>query len=251
MSSRPKHDDLARIDPVFSHSSVPNRLREITATAFAAAEKFWQAAFDGEHLAPRLKELILLALHASATSINEHAIRRHVERARAAGASEEDVLDVLLSIVGVSNHALYFAVPILMKELDAVGHEEEAKTPALRPDIDAIKQNFIKTRGFWNDERDLIARLMPDYFCALSELSMEPWKNGALSPKERELVYIGIDCSVTHMYGPGLALHIRNALRNGATRNEILEVFQLVALMGIEGYILGADALMTGGRDQP
>jgi alkylhydroperoxidase/carboxymuconolactone decarboxylase family protein YurZ len=251
MSSGSKQHDLARLDSVFADSVVPNRLREITATSYATAAQFWQAAFDCKLLSSPLKELILLALHASATSINAEAIKRHVERARTAGASEEDVLDVLLSIVGVGNHALYFAVPVLMNELEAAGRDEEVQTPALRPDVDAIKQDFIKTRGFWNEEREFLARLMPQYFRALSELSMEPWKNGVLSPKEREFVYIAIDCSVTHMYGPGLALHIRNALRHGATRDEILEVFHLAALMGMEGYILGADALLANVQHGP
>ncbi|MGE8163763.1 carboxymuconolactone decarboxylase family protein [Paraburkholderia sp. NPDC080076] len=251
MSSGPKQDDLARLDSVFVDSAVPNRLREIAATSFSTAAQFWQAAFDGKLLSPRLKELILLALHASATSINAHAIKRHVERARTGGASEEEILEVLLSIVGVGNHALYFAVPVLMKELAAAGRDEEAKTPTLRPDVHAIKQDFMETRGFWNEERDLLAGLMPDYFRALSELSMEPWKNGVLTPKEREFVYIAIDCSVTHMYGPGLGIHIRNALKHGATRDEILEVFHLAALMGMEGYILGADALLTNAQYGP
>ena len=250
MDSGTKKEDLARLDSAFNDSSVPHRLRELTATSFSAATNFWEAAFKGVLLTPRMKELILLALHASATSINADAIRRHIERSRVAGASEEDVLDVLLSIVGLANHALYSAVPILMKELDEAGREEEAKMPAPRADVEAVKEDFIKTRGFWNEDRDSLARLMPDYFRALSELSAEPWKNGALTPKEREFVYIAIDCSVTHMYGPGLALHIRNALKHDATRDEILEVFQLAALMGLEGYVLGAEALLNKDRSR-
>jgi len=248
MHSHSKKDDLARLDSAFANSSVPDRLRELTATSFAAAAHFWESAFKGAHLSTRMRELILLALHASATSINAEAIRRHVERSRTAGASEEDVLDVLISIVGLANHALYSAVPILLKELSEAGLEEQAKMPTPRADVEAMKEDFIKTRGFWNEDRDALARLMPDYFLALSELSAEPWKNGALIPKEREFIYIAIDCSVTHMYGPGLALHIRNALKHGASRDEILEVFQLAALMGLEGYVLGADALLNDRR---
>ena len=48
---------------------------------------------------------------------------------------------------------------------------------------------------------------------------------------------------MTHMFEPGLAIHIRQALQNGASREEILEVFQLAAATGLEGYILGADTL--------
>ena len=85
--------------------------------------------------------------------------------------------------------------------------------------------------------------MMPEYFAGLAQLTMKPWKNGALTGKERELICIAIDCTVTHMFEPGLAIHIRQALQKGASRQEILEVFQLAAVTGLEGYILGAEAL--------
>ena len=45
------------------------------------------------------------------------------------------------------------------------------------------------------------------------------------------------------MYEPGLVIHIRHALKHGAIRAEILEVFHLAALTGLEGYIRGAEAM--------
>jgi alkylhydroperoxidase/carboxymuconolactone decarboxylase family protein YurZ len=243
-SQRP---DLTQFDQVFSDPSVPLRLEQTAPTSLAAAARFWHTILAGSHLSARLKELVLVALHASVSAVDSEAIRRHVGRALTAGASTEDVLDVLLSIVGVANHALYSTVPILMSELKAAGRND-AELPGWSAEAEAVKDEFVKTRGFWNEQRDVLARLMPGYFSALSEVSMEPWKNGVLSPKERELIYIAIDCSPTHTYGPGLALHIRHALQHGATRDEILEVFQLAAAMGLEGYVLGAEALFSARR---
>ena len=40
------------------------------------------------------------------------------------------------------------------------------------------------------------------------------------------MIYIAIDASTTHMYEPGLKVHIRNALKYGATKAEIMEVYQ-------------------------
>lgn len=242
MAEHSNHANLTDLEPVFADASIAQALRQVAPTSYAAASRFWKVALSGEHLAPRMKELLLVALHGTVTALDSEAIRRHAGRALAAGATPGDVLDVLISIVGVSNHALYSAVPILMNELQAAGHPA-AQAPPASAEAEAIKNDFIKVRGFWNEQRDLIARLMPEYFSALSELSMEPWKNGVLTAKERELIYIAIDCSVTHMYSPGLALHIRHALQHGATREEILEVFQLAALTGLEGYILTAQAL--------
>ena len=234
--------NLAQFDQVFGDPSVASGLRKLAPSSLAAASNFWQTMLGAPQLSPRIKELILVALHASVSAIDSEAIRRHIERALTAGASKEEVLDVLLSIVGAANHALYFAVPILLEELKASGRGD-AQVPEASPEAEAAKSDYIQTRGFWNERQDTLMRLVPTYFKALCALSVEPWKNGALSPKERELIYIAIDCSPTHMFGPGLAMHIRHALQRGATREEILEVFQLAALTGLEGYILGAEAL--------
>ena len=72
---------------------------------------------------------------------------------------------------------------------------------------------------------------------------MEPWTNWALSGKKRELICIAIDCTVTHMFEPGLVIHIRHALAKGARRDKILEVFHLASLTGLEGYVAGVRAL--------
>jgi alkylhydroperoxidase/carboxymuconolactone decarboxylase family protein YurZ len=54
----------------------------------------------------------------------------------------------------------------------------------------------------------------------------------SLLPKVKELVYIAIDCTTMQLYVPGLKLHIRNAVRLGATPEEAMEVFEMASLMG-------------------
>lgn len=232
------------LQALFSDAKVANSLREVSPTSFDVASDFWRAPFKSPHLTLRMKELILLAMHASATALNVDAIKRHVKRARAAGASKEDIVDVLVSIIGLANHALYFSVPILEEELGGKIGSNQDEGPA-DAKFEAAKQNFIKIRRFWNADRDALARLIPDYFTALMNLSTETWQRGSLSRKERELICIGIDCSVTHTYGPGLRIHIRNAIECGATRDEILEVFQIAALLGLEGYVMAGEALFA------
>lgn len=239
---KPHKPSLPEFVSLFSSPAVVDQLKSVVPSSLAVNSKFWQTTITGKHLSSRMKQLILVALHATVTALDSEAIKRNIRRAKADGASNEDILDVLTSAIGVANHALYVAVPILVEELQALGCDE-INIPAMTPEVEAIKNDFIQTRGFWNDQRDLIARLMPEYFCALSDVSTEPWKNGALSPKERELIYIAVDCSPTHSYGPGLKIHIRHALQHGATKNEILEVFQLAASTGLEGFILGSEEL--------
>ncbi|MEK9556270.1 MAG: carboxymuconolactone decarboxylase family protein, partial [Gammaproteobacteria bacterium] len=60
-----------------------------------------------------------------------------------------------------------------------------------------------------------------------------PWRTNVLEPKVREFVYIAIDASTTHLYEPGLRLHIRNAIGYGASQEELMEILQLIAALGI------------------
>ena len=108
-----------------------------------------------------------------------------------------------------------------------------------------LKESFIAERGYW-DEGLLgpILRLDPNFLEAYLNFSAVPWKKGTLPPKIKELIYIAIDASVTHLFEPGLRLHISNALKHGATKEEIIEVFQLVSVLGIHTCTVGMPILM-------
>ena len=235
-------------DASFSSEAVAEAMRAVSPTSHAAAEAFWKVPFSGGRLTPRMKELIYFAMHAATSALNVDAIARQVDRILAAGGTREDIVDVLISIVGLANHALYASVPVLEEEWAAAG----MATDDIRDDdpvLEAAKRRFIEVRGFWNPDRDAVARQMPAYFAALTDISTESWRRGTLTRKEREFICIAIDCTVTHTYPPGLRLHIRNAISEGASKAEILEIFQLAALMGLEGYVLTAEAMF--GRRAP
>lgn len=71
-----------------------------------------------------------------------------------------------------------------------------------------------------------------------------PWQKGPLEPKMKELIYIAIDAATTHLYEPGLRQHMRNALKYGATKEEIMEVLELVSVLGIHACTLGVPVLL-------
>jgi alkylhydroperoxidase/carboxymuconolactone decarboxylase family protein YurZ len=246
----PARRDLSELADAFGQPHVASQLQQVAAGAYAAAAPFWRTAHTASALSPRMTELVLVALHGTISSLNSDALRRHVARALDAGATHAEVLDVLLTIAPIGNHALYFAVPVLMRELEALQHPD-AQLPPITPEAQSVKEDFMRVRGFWNDKRDAIARAMPEYFVALSTMSMQTWAQGALTEKERELVCIAIDCTVTHMFEEGLAMHIRHALAKGATRDEILAVFQLASVTGLEGFVIGAEALFPQAPEGP
>lgn len=49
----------------------------------------------------------------------------------------------------------------------------------------------------------------------------------------KELVYCAFDTAATHLYTPGLKLHMKNALGYGATPQEILEVMEIATLLSL------------------
>jgi alkylhydroperoxidase/carboxymuconolactone decarboxylase family protein YurZ len=107
-----------------------------------------------------------------------------------------------------------------------------------------IKDEFIEKRGYWDDFWDGLLKLSPDFFEAYLQLSTIPWTKGTLEPKVKEFIYIAIDAATTHLYEPGLRIHIRNALKYGATKEEIMEVYQLTSVLGMHTCTMGVPVLI-------
>ena len=108
-----------------------------------------------------------------------------------------------------------------------------------------LKEKFTKERGYWAEETwTPILKLDEDFFETYLNFSAHPWKKGILSPKIREFIYIAIDAAATHLYEPGIRHHISNALRYGATKDEIMEIFELVSVLGIHTCTIGVPILI-------
>ena len=84
----------------------------------------------------------------------------------------------------------------------------------------------------WNPVWDLMAEMDPDYLEAFLAFRAVPQRQGPLPQKTKELIFIAINAATTHLWAPGVRRHMQGALREGATRAEILEVLQLVSSWG-------------------
>ncbi len=117
-----------------------------------------------------------------------------------------------------------------------------AKTAGTKNDL---LKKYSKSRGMRPSEgMRKFAECDPVFFEKFVEWSNHPRQTGLLSPKMRELIFIAIDASVTHLYAPGLRVHIRNALEMGISKEEIMEVIQLVSALGIHAYTVAAPLLL-------
>jgi alkylhydroperoxidase/carboxymuconolactone decarboxylase family protein YurZ len=100
-----------------------------------------------------------------------------------------------------------------------------------------------RATGDWNPTWDLLQELDPDYLEAFLAFRAVPQRNGPLAQKYKEMIFIAINAATTHLHGPGVRRHIQNALRAGATKEEILEVIELTTIMGIHSMTLAAPIL--------
>ncbi|WP_082747111.1 carboxymuconolactone decarboxylase family protein [Bosea sp. (in: a-proteobacteria)] len=187
------------------------------------------------HLSPKTRHLVSLSLYAAVTHLYGPGIRHHCRGAIDAGASVDEIIEVLQLASNLGVHACVLAVPILQEKLASI--PEEAKKLA-RNDARRVrlKEEFISSRGYWSGIWDGLLALDPDYFEAFTTFSSVPWRSKALDATVKEFVYIATDVSVTHQFSLGTHIHIENALKYGATAEQILEVIQLASTMGISTF---------------
>ncbi len=101
-----------------------------------------------------------------------------------------------------------------------------------------------KAKGDWNPLWDEFAALDPQFMEAYLAFRSVPQNNGPLEQKYKELILVAINAATTHLYAPGVRRHIQNALKAGATKEEILETIQLTTVMGIHACNLAIPILM-------
>lgn len=98
-------------------------------------------------------------------------------------------------------------------------------------------------KGDWNSIWDELRKFDPDYLEAYLQFRRVPHDKGPLEQKYKELIMIAINAATTHLYGPGLRRHMQNALKAGATKDEIFETIQLTTVMGIHSMNLAVPIL--------
>lgn len=202
-------------------------------------------------LPARARALILLACDAAVTYRNQDALRLRIESALDLGVSVEGVLEVLelVSVLGI--HAVNAGLPIVLAEYadDLRGVAGDGGTPGERQ---LIRERFERMRGYWDRGWDDVLEHLPRFFDRYVDFSAAAGRQGVLEPKTRELVLIAIDAATTHLFTPGTRIHVRNARACGASLDEVLQVLQLVALIGIESALDGSSMLVDRqGREHP
>ena len=188
-------------------------------------------------LSSKLVELISLAINVACTNLNGDGTRRHIRRALDAGASRDEILFIFKCASVMALHSCSLGAPILIEEAQAA---EVAPGPsaAATPFVDKMK-----AIGQWNAAWDPFLALDPGWTDAFMATGAGIYGSGVMPAKDIELVSIAFDASFTHMYAPGTRRHIQNALKAGASIEEIFEVLKICVSQGMQAINLGVPLL--------
>jgi alkylhydroperoxidase/carboxymuconolactone decarboxylase family protein YurZ len=234
----PAWDAMLRLDPEFLEAYL----------------EFSAVPLRKQHLDPMVREFVYIAADAAATHMFTPGTRAHIRAALELGATEQQIMEVLELTSTLGIHAANIGVPLLLEVMEEQGLRSGA--PPLDEQRKRLKEQFTQTRGYWHSFWDGLLELDPELFEAYTEFSSVPWRTGVLEPHVKELVYCAFDAAATHLYVPGLKVHMQNALRLGATPEQVMEVLEVVSVIGIHAAMEAAPLLLeeaseaaAGGRD--
>lgn len=94
-----------------------DQLRELDPEFMEAYLAFRSVPQKRGPLSQKYKEMILVAINAATTHLYAPGVRRHVRNALAAGASVDELLEVIQLTTVMGIHSCNLAVPILLEEV--------------------------------------------------------------------------------------------------------------------------------------
>lgn len=106
------------------------------------------------------------------------------------------------------------------------------------------KQAYKEELGYWNSTLDYLLEADEEFFDIYKNLVSSPYKNNIIDAKSRELINIALSSAPTNLSKDTLEVHIESALKQGATKEEIVEVFKLVSVLGMHTCAVGVPILV-------
>lgn len=183
---------------------------------------------EGALLSAVTAELVAFATHISVTSLDEAGARTHAAKALALGATAAQLHEVALLVSGLGVHSLFVGTRLI----DSLAPDSGLQT--LDVERQTLWDKWVGADRYW----DKFEREVPGFLKALLRASAAgfdaffrycavPWQNPQLTPLSKELIALATDATPTHRFMPGMRLHLRNALKLGAGRTEILQVLDI------------------------
>jgi len=221
------------------------KLLEVDADFFEAYLDFTAIPTRHGYIEPYVREMIYIAIDVATTHMYEPGMRVHIRNALAMGRSPEEIMEVYELTAAIGMHSMQMGVPALRDELTRAGREmKPLSDAALSPQQKELKAQYEREVGPCEGAWQQLLEMDPDFFKACLDFTAVPYRNGKLSPKVKAFICIAVEAATTTLYEPGLRVHIRKALALGATPQEIMEVLECSAVLGMHTIAMGLPAML-------
>lgn len=208
---------------------------------FAAYDRLLRVTKERGNLTAAQRELICVAVNAQVTYLNERHTRHHIREALRCGATQEEIGETLQLAASLGIHSMLVGVPLAHEVFAEMGVAVSSSVTDDRRA--ALKQRFIDEKQYWSPHWDTVLAYTPEYFEAYLDLSGLAWTHGVLEAWFKELVYIAIDVATTHLFTAGIRVHTAQAIRYGATPDQIIDVMTLASDIGIHTTLMGVSQI--------
>ena len=189
----------------------------------------------GAPLDPVDRVLVRLAVASATTSLDLAGMRGSIEEALDLGVTSEQIAEVLTLVAALGMHTLHEGVCELRGELDDRDDRAVLDDPLDEARVQ-LRARYETGSSYWDRLEaqlpgflDGLLRTAPATYAGFFEFCALAWRHGSLAPLTRELVYLAIDATPTHRYGPGFRLHLDNARRLGASARQVRAVLDEAA----------------------
>lgn len=123
---------------------------------------------------------------------------------------------------------------------------------SLTDDQQQLKAQFDAELGAnaFDESWSRLLKHSPEMFAASLHMTAVPKKKAHLSPKIQSLISLAVAAASTHLHVPNIHRHTRQALQNGASKQEIVEVLCLTSTLGIHACNIGVPILFEVLREE-
>jgi alkylhydroperoxidase/carboxymuconolactone decarboxylase family protein YurZ len=202
-------------------------------------------------LAAKQVELIYVALDASSTHLFAPGLKTHMEKALAAGATPQEILDVLHLVAAQGLDSVYQAVAILAEERDRVtaergagsGPHDAAGDAPSAPGPELLARIRHLNLPVAPAAMSLMNELDPGYLPVLLDVLEHGRPEEGLADDDRALIEVALFACFTGHDPQALRQRIRRALDAELPPAALLQAIQLGAHLSVHGTALGAETM--------
>jgi alkylhydroperoxidase/carboxymuconolactone decarboxylase family protein YurZ len=187
---------------------------------------------DGQALSVLDEALIHFGVASAVTSLDRDAIKRSLALAIGAGATRTQLLEVTSLVSGLGVHSLMVAAKPIVDATDD-GSPTDATLSAAQQEL---WDRYVGQDPYWTafDAElpgflDSMLRLSEAQFAAFFSYCAVPWQTRSVRGRLKELIAMASDATPTHRFMPGFRLHLANAIKLGAGRQEIEAALKIAA----------------------